>query len=98
MTPRELFYESVRRGLRLEAIGDKLVVTPASRCPPDFAEMLRTHKGEIIQWFNTPPCPGWQAVPPTNLRLMTTIGQPTPEERERVINHLHRQTGGVDGP
>jgi hypothetical protein len=48
MTPPELCHEAKRRGLRLEPRGDKLAVIPASRCPPEFADMLRRHKRELL--------------------------------------------------
>ena len=51
MTPAELCHEAARRGLRLEPRGDKLAVIPANRCPPEFADTLRTHKGELLSWL-----------------------------------------------
>lgn len=51
MTAIELYNEAARRGLRLEPAGDKLAVIPAKRCPPEFADMLRQHKQEILDWL-----------------------------------------------
>jgi hypothetical protein len=51
MTPSELCHEATRRGLRLEPRGDKLAVIPAKCCPPEFADMLRQHKGELLVWL-----------------------------------------------
>ena len=57
--------EAVRRGLRLEPRGNKLVVIPGDRVPPDFADTLRQHKGELLdlleaRTFNlTPDCAAW---------------------------------------
>ena len=51
MTPPELCHEAARRGLRLEPRGDKLAVIPACRCPPEFADTLRAHKGELLLWL-----------------------------------------------
>lgn len=51
MTPPELCHEAARRGLRLEPRGDKLAVIPANRCPPEFADTLRAHKGELLSWL-----------------------------------------------
>lgn len=48
MTAMELCHEATRRGLRLEPAGDKLAVIPAKRCPPEFADVLRQHKNEIL--------------------------------------------------
>jgi hypothetical protein len=48
MTPLELCQEATRRGLRLEPRGDKLAVIPARLCPPDFADVLRQHKRELL--------------------------------------------------
>jgi|ERR1017187_6733410 hypothetical protein len=53
MTATKLFQEAKRLGLRLETRDDKLVVIPANRCPPDFADVLRQHKGELLVWLKT---------------------------------------------
>ena len=53
MTAAELYREASRRGLRLEPRGDKLAVFPANNCPPEFAEILRQNKGEIISWLKS---------------------------------------------
>jgi len=82
----------------LEAEGDSLLVSPAPRCPPDFADELRRHKGEILAWLTRPPCPGWQAVPPEDVPLVPAEPKPTPRDRERVIGFLRRQTAGRPGP
>ncbi len=44
----ELYQRAVRLGLRLEARGDKLAVSPAKRCPADFADVLRQNKRELL--------------------------------------------------
>jgi hypothetical protein len=65
MTPPELCDEAARRGLRLEPRGDKLAVTPAKRCPPEFADSLRQHKREILALLEgqaaglAPDCASW---------------------------------------
>jgi hypothetical protein len=65
MTPFELYREATRRGLRLEPRGDKLAVIPAKQCPPDFADVLRQHKGELLNWLDcraaevAPDCAPW---------------------------------------
>jgi hypothetical protein len=51
MTAQEIYFEATRRGLRLDAAGDKLAVMPAKRCPPDFADVLRQHKGELLNFL-----------------------------------------------
>jgi hypothetical protein len=48
-----LYFEAAKRGLRLEPRGDKLAVIPANRLPPDFADVLRQHKRELLDWLNT---------------------------------------------
>ena len=55
MTATELYQEAVRRGLRLEPRGNKLAVIPASRCPPEFADTLRQHKGELLSLLESQP-------------------------------------------
>jgi hypothetical protein len=65
MTVQTLYFEASRRGLRLEPRGDKLAVIPAKRCPPDFAAVLRQHKGELLDWLEAravglpPDCAPW---------------------------------------
>lgn len=51
MTACEIHLEATKRGLRLEPAGDKLAVFPARLCPPDFADVLRRHKGELLNWL-----------------------------------------------
>ena len=51
MTVHELYLEATKRGLRLEPVGDRLAVIPAKLCPPDFAEALRRHKGQLMNWL-----------------------------------------------
>ncbi len=94
MTAQDLFNEASRRGLRLEPKGDKLAVTPANRCPPDFAETLKAYKSELLAWLNRPPCPGWQEVPPDSLPLVPVEPRPTPHDRQQVIDYLLRQGAG----
>lgn len=65
MTPAELYHEAARRGLRLESRGEKLAVIPAKHCPPEFADVLRQHKGELLDWLEAsaaglaPDCAPW---------------------------------------
>lgn len=51
MTASEIYSEALRRGLRLEMRGDKLAVIPAKACQPEFADLLRAHKGELLSWL-----------------------------------------------
>ena len=57
MTAPELYQEARRRGLRLEPHGGKLRVIPGDQVPPDFADVLRQHKGELLDWLETRNCP-----------------------------------------
>jgi hypothetical protein len=53
MTPLQLFQEAARRGLTLKPVGlDRLAVTPARLCPPEFADRLREHKPELLSLLN----------------------------------------------
>jgi hypothetical protein len=52
-TPRDIYIEATRRGLRLEPAGDKLAVIPKGKCPPGFADILREHKRELLDWLET---------------------------------------------
>lgn len=98
MTPHDVILEARKRGLRIAAAGDKLAIMPKGACPPDFADTLRQHKADLLTWLTSPPCPGWQAMPPDNLHLATICPRPTPYDRERVIAYLRRQTGDRPGP
>jgi hypothetical protein len=52
MTPLDLYNEAARRGLRLEVReGGKLAVIPGDRVPPEFADVLRLHKCELLNWL-----------------------------------------------
>ncbi|MGA2659522.1 MAG: hypothetical protein ABSH34_18615 [Verrucomicrobiota bacterium] len=51
MTAQTLCQEAALRGLRLRPEGDTLVVAPRSKCPPEFADMLRQHKAELLAWL-----------------------------------------------
>ncbi len=61
----EIYRRAAELGLRLEAAGDKLAVYPRGQCPPDFADILRQHKGELLDWLEaktynlTPDCAPW---------------------------------------
>lgn len=97
-TPHDICLEAARRGLRLEPAGDILAVIPKGKVTPDFADVLRQHKGELLDWLNQRPCPGWQTVPPPDLPLATLAPRPTTRRREEVLAYLRRQTGDEPGP
>lgn len=65
MTALELCREAARRGLRLEPRGDKLAVAPVSRLDPDFVDLLREHKPQLLAWLEAratglpPDCAPW---------------------------------------
>jgi hypothetical protein len=65
MTALELYHEAARRGLQLEPRGDKLAVIPGDRVPLEFADVLRQHKRELLDWLEaraaglTPDCASW---------------------------------------
>jgi hypothetical protein len=44
-------------------MGDKLAVSPKGECPPDFADILRAHKRELLDWLEgkslPPDCVPW---------------------------------------
>jgi hypothetical protein len=55
-----LLREASRWGLRIERRGDALAVMPKGKCPPEFKELLRQHKAEILDLLeakaaNLPP-------------------------------------------
>ena len=68
MTALELYREAGQRGLRLEPRGDKLAVIPGDRVPPEFADLLRQHKRELLDWLEAraaglaPDCAPWLRV------------------------------------
>jgi len=51
MNPRELCRRAQSLGLRLQPAGDKLAVFPKGKCPPEFADVLRAHKPELLTWL-----------------------------------------------
>src|SRR5689334_11665699 len=72
MTPPELLSRAERLGLKVEARANgKLRVTPADRCPDEFAQLLRDHKSALLAWLSSPP--NWCAVPPADLPLNLAV-------------------------
>ena len=98
MTPLALLDKARRHGLRLEPKGDRLAVTPADRVTPELRAELLAHKTALLAWLTSPPCPGWQAVPPDNLPLVPVEPCPTAAAREAVIAFLARQCGDWRNP
>jgi len=77
MTALQLVHEAARRGLTLKPAGlDRLAVTPARLCPPEFANMLREHKPELLSLLSVGN--------PNNLPEVVTPHRPL-SERERAL-------------
>ena len=89
MMPSTLNADAVRQGLRLEPAGQNLAVFPKGKCPPDFAQILRKHKTELLKWLSSPPCPGWRALPPEDLPMNPIEPAPAPRERDLVTRNNH---------
>ena len=49
MTPGKLLVELFRRGVRVEADGDRLRYSPRSRVTPELVELMRQHKPALIK-------------------------------------------------
>ena len=49
MTPGKLLVELFRRGVRVEADGDRLRYSPRSRVTPELVELMRQHKPALLQ-------------------------------------------------
>ncbi len=97
-TPVQLYHRAAALGLRLELRGDKLAVIPADRVPPEFANLLRQHKAELLAWLSAAPGSRWRAIPPADLPLNPCLPRPTPENRARVIGFIFRQGDGNPCP
>jgi TubC N-terminal docking domain len=54
MTPVDVLKAAAHLGLTLRINGDKLRVEPAERLSPDFAEVLRAHKPELLALLKLP--------------------------------------------
>lgn len=96
MKAADLYRQAAELGLRLERRGDQLGVAPATKCPPEFADVLRQHKADLLQWLNSPHCPGWQATPPHDLPLNLERPRPGPEHARLVMDFVVRQINGLD--
>ena len=51
MTPIEIYTEATRRGIRLEARAGIMRIVSSEPCPPEFADLLRLHKRELLPWL-----------------------------------------------
>ena len=49
MTATQILCELERRGVRLEAVGDRLRYRPKDAVPAEMVEVLRAHKAELLQ-------------------------------------------------
>lgn len=97
MSPAELYRRAAELGLELEPAGDKLAVRPKGKCPPDFADLLRQHKAELLSWLTKPPCRGWQAIPPDDLPMDPAEPSPTMAQARTVMGYVMRQIGDTPG-
>lgn len=95
MKPLDIYHQAKALGLELKASNGKVRVF-GNHCPEDFANILREHKSELLDWLARPPCPGWGAIPPADLPLDPAPPSPSPEDRERIISYIFRQ--GCDRP
>lgn len=80
-------------GLTVEADGGDLVVKPRSKCPPEFADVLRQYKAELLWWLSLARHSGRQAVPPDNLPLNPVRQDPSQADARRVM-HFINDIGG----
>ena len=48
MSVAELFADLMRLNVRLEAHGDRLRYSPRSAVTPDLADLMKTHKDELL--------------------------------------------------
>lgn len=95
MTPAQTLAKCRQAGLSLRPHGDQLGVSPADKLTPELRQALRTHKAELLALLNSPPCPGWQAVPPDDLPLSAIEPRPTPFAREAFLEYVARQARSV---
>ena len=51
MSPLEIYRRAHSLGLQIEPRGTKLAVIPKGKCPPEFADLLRAHKPELLCWL-----------------------------------------------
>lgn len=64
MSAEDVYRQSFNLGLTLEPNGDRLLVY-GENCPPEFADVLRQHKGELLAFLEardanlTPDCAPW---------------------------------------
>jgi hypothetical protein len=83
MTVLDLYHDAAQRGLTLKAVGpDKLAVIPARLCSPEFADMLRRHKEELLAMLSG-------AIDKIDLHsgAPTTFVQPVVKPHRPLSNH-----------
>jgi len=66
VTALDIYHEATRRGLHLEPrAGGHLAVSPPDLCTPDFVDLLRHHKRELLDLLEAnrhalpPDCAPW---------------------------------------
>lgn len=97
-TPHDIYLEATRRGLRLEPAGDMLAVLPKGKCPPDFRDVLRQHKAELLNWLTCPQFSGWQSAPPADLPLVPVLPETSTANARRVVAYEVRQIADGTSP
>jgi hypothetical protein len=64
-TPAEIIRAVAQVGGRLESAGDKLRVLLPADCSPELKDVIRQHKGELLDWLEAqaarlgPDCVPW---------------------------------------
>ncbi len=91
-----VYRQAQARGLTLEADGADLVVKPRSKCPPEFADLLRQHKAQLLHWLSQGSCSAKQAVPPDNLPLNPVCAHLSQADARSVMHYIADQIDGND--
>ena len=99
MTATELLADLDRRGVRLEARGDRLRYAPRSALTPELVERLRSHKTELLAVLSDAGAGSSQfPAPVDDLADDWAVGIPWPVQSRAVPDERKDRSTSTDPP
>lgn len=101
MTPGKLLVELFRRGVRVEADGDRLRYSPPSKMTPELVELLRQHKAALLETLGRtlfPATTKTSSADPTPVYVYETLAAPRENGSSVDVDSVDvAATGWLDG-